>query len=184
VNTSLTTMDSPTQRLRYNRSLPAGAEMAVGCRTIINQNSLFEIVRATPPRSAGYPHVRAYLVPELVAELVAEAGRRAVVTEQESSESTRQTERWVFGGSRADNCKRYHCWVDAQGTTRLYKATGRFVVGSIYETTVQRHDNGRVTLYGTPVHRRPGRRRPARHAGCPAPCRRGRAGPRSPGAGR
>jgi hypothetical protein len=79
---------------------------------------------------------------------------RAVVTEQESSESARQTERWVFGGSRADNGKRYHCWVDAHGTTRLYKATGRFVVGSIYETTVQRHDNpataGRVTLYGTP----------------------------------
>jgi hypothetical protein len=66
-------MDSPTQRLRYNRSLPARTETALGCRTITNQNSLFDIVRATPPRNAGYPHVRAYLVPELVAELFAEA---------------------------------------------------------------------------------------------------------------
>jgi hypothetical protein len=46
----------------------AGADTAWGCRVITNQSSLFDIVRATPPRSAGYLYVRAYLVPELVAE--------------------------------------------------------------------------------------------------------------------
>jgi hypothetical protein len=60
-------MGSPTRLLRYNRSLPARADTAWGRRTITNQNSLFDIVRATPPRSAGYLYVRAYLVPELIA---------------------------------------------------------------------------------------------------------------------
>lgn len=57
----------------YNRSLPARAESAWGCRAITNQDSLFDVVRATPRRSAGYLYVRAYLVPELVAEPFAEA---------------------------------------------------------------------------------------------------------------
>jgi hypothetical protein len=61
VNTSMTTMDSPARLLRYNRSLPARTETAWGCRTI------------TPLRSADYLYVRACLVPELVAELFAEA---------------------------------------------------------------------------------------------------------------
>jgi hypothetical protein len=60
-------MDDPT-RLRHDRSLPARAETAWGCRTITNQNSLFDIGRATQPHSAGYPYERAYLVPELFAE--------------------------------------------------------------------------------------------------------------------
>jgi hypothetical protein len=72
VNTSMITMDSLTRLLRYNRSLPARTETALGRRTITNQSSLSDIVRATPLRSAGCPYVRAYLVPELVAELFAE----------------------------------------------------------------------------------------------------------------
>lgn len=70
MNTLTTRMDGPT---RCNRSLPVRAATAWGCRTITKQNSLFDIVRSTPPRGAGYLYVRVYLVPELVVELFAEA---------------------------------------------------------------------------------------------------------------
>jgi len=66
------------------------------------------------------------------------------------SEPTPQVERWVFGGSRVGKGdKRMHCWVDPDGRHLMFKASGRFTVGSVYEARVTRNDDG-VTLHGTP----------------------------------
>lgn len=68
-----------------------------------------------------------------------------------SSEPTPQAERWVFGGSRVGTGnKRMHCWVDANGRNRIFTASGRFTVGSVYEARVTHKADGGVTLHGTP----------------------------------
>jgi hypothetical protein len=71
----------------------------------------------------------------------------------EVSEPRPQVERWVFGGSRVGKSnKRMHCWVDPDGRHRIFTASGRFAVGSVYEARVVRHDDGGMTLYGTPQY--------------------------------
>jgi hypothetical protein len=60
------------------------------------------------------------------------------------------TERWIFGGSRLGaGDKRVHAWVDPTGRHLLFKASGSFVVGSIYGARVVR-DGECITLYGKP----------------------------------
>jgi hypothetical protein len=60
------------------------------------------------------------------------------------------TERWVFGGSRvAKGDKRVHEWIEPSGETLWFKASGAYVVGSIYDVVVRR-DGERTTKVGTP----------------------------------
>jgi hypothetical protein len=70
--------------------------------------------------------------------------------QQPPAEPEPTTERWIFGGSRVGTGdKRLHAWVDQTGRRLQFKASGNYVVGSIYVARVVRDDDG-VTLYGKP----------------------------------
>lgn len=75
------------------------------------------------------------------------------MTDQQSpAESQPQTERWIFGGSRVGTAgKRLHTWVDPAGHRLGYRASGSFVVGSVYAARVVRGGDN-VTLYGRPAY--------------------------------
>lgn len=61
-------------------------------------------------------------------------------------------EQWIFGGARVGNKdRRWHQWIGADGEPMHFKASGSFVVGSIYDVKVTR-PNGEVTMHGHPVY--------------------------------
>ena len=75
------------------------------------------------------------------------------MTDQHSAaEPEPQTERWIFGGSRVGKGgKRLHAWVDHAGHRLRFRASGSFVIGSVYTARVAR-DGDNVTLFGRPAY--------------------------------
>ncbi|MFD9961697.1 hypothetical protein [Amycolatopsis sp. NPDC058986] len=72
-------------------------------------------------------------------------------SERQTPEIRTATERWVFAGSRVDQGKRAHAWVDPGGAHRVFKTQGSYTVGAVYAAEVSR-DGDRVTLYGRPKY--------------------------------
>jgi hypothetical protein len=72
--------------------------------------------------------------------------------QQPPTEPEPQTEKWIFGGYRVgQGGKRLHAWVDPAGQQLGFKASGRFVVGSVYAARVTRAGDT-VSLYGRPAY--------------------------------
>jgi hypothetical protein len=59
-------------------------------------------------------------------------------------------EEWTYGGIRFYQGKRYQAWILPEGgKERLFKASGTFAVGGIYNVNVERRPDG-ISMIGTP----------------------------------